>query len=87
LEKVIEFALEPEDFPQKRCPRSLHTSLTARESEILRLLSQGLTDIQIAETLFISPRTVNAHLTSIYGKLGVNSRSAATRFAVENGLA
>jgi predicted ATPase/DNA-binding CsgD family transcriptional regulator/class 3 adenylate cyclase len=61
--------------------------MTAREVEILRLLSQGLMDAQIAETLFISPRTVNAHLTSIYSKLGVKSRAAATRFAVENGLA
>jgi DNA-binding NarL/FixJ family response regulator len=61
--------------------------LTAREAEILRLLARGLADTQIAESLFISPRTVNAHITSIYSKLGVNSRVAATRFATENGLA
>ncbi len=57
--------------------------LTAREVEILRLVAQGLTDIQVAETLVISPRTVNWHLTSIYSKLQVSSRSAATRFAIE----
>ena len=60
--------------------------LTAREMEILQLISQGLSDFQVAKTLVISPRTVNAHLTSIYSKLGVNSRAAATRFAIENGL-
>jgi predicted ATPase/class 3 adenylate cyclase/DNA-binding CsgD family transcriptional regulator len=60
--------------------------LTAREVEVLRLLAQGLTDAQIAEHLVISPRTVNTHLTSIYGKLQVSSRSAATRYAVEHEL-
>jgi predicted ATPase/DNA-binding CsgD family transcriptional regulator/class 3 adenylate cyclase len=60
--------------------------LTAREVDTLRLLSQGLTDSQIAEILYISPRTVNAHLTSVYRKLSIKSRAAATRFALENGL-
>jgi DNA-binding NarL/FixJ family response regulator len=54
--------------------------------EVTRLVANGLTDAQIAERLVISPRTVTTHLTSIYNKLGVNSRSAATRFAVEHGL-
>jgi predicted ATPase/DNA-binding CsgD family transcriptional regulator len=61
-------------------------SLTAREVEVLRLLAQGLTDAQIAEHLVISPRTVNTHLTSIYGKIQVSSRSAATRYAVDHKL-
>jgi len=60
--------------------------LTAREVEVLRLLAQGLTDAQIAEQLVISPRTVNNHLTSIYSKIRVSSRSAATRYAVEHKL-
>ncbi len=59
------------------------TGLTAREVEVLRLLAQGLTDGQVAEQLVISPRTVNWHLTSIYSKLGVSSRCAATRYAME----
>jgi predicted ATPase/class 3 adenylate cyclase/DNA-binding CsgD family transcriptional regulator len=61
--------------------------LTAREVEVLRLLAQGLTDAQIAEQLIISPRTVNTHLTSIYGKIQVSSRSAATRYAIDHTLA
>ena len=60
--------------------------LTAREVEVLRLVSQGLTDALVAEQLVISLRTVTTHLTSIYNKLGVNSRVAATRFAVEHQL-
>jgi predicted ATPase/DNA-binding CsgD family transcriptional regulator len=60
--------------------------LSPRELEVLRLVAEGLTNAQVAERLFLSPRTVNAHLHSIYHKLGVGSRSAATRFAVEHGL-
>jgi ATP/maltotriose-dependent transcriptional regulator MalT len=60
--------------------------LTAREMEVLRLVAQGLTDAQVAEQLVVSPRTVNFHLTSIYSKLGVSSRSGATRYAIEHGL-
>jgi DNA-binding NarL/FixJ family response regulator len=60
--------------------------LTAREVEVLRLVAQGLTDAQVAGRLVISPRTVNTHLTSIYNKVGVGSRTAATRFAVEHQL-
>jgi len=60
--------------------------LTARELEVLRLVAQGLTDAQVAAQLVISPRTVNWHLTSIYSKLQVASRSAATRYAIEQHL-
>jgi non-specific serine/threonine protein kinase len=60
--------------------------LTSREREVLRLVTQGLTYAQMAERLVISPRTVDTHLRSIYGKLGVTSRSAATRVALENHL-
>jgi DNA-binding CsgD family transcriptional regulator len=60
--------------------------LTTREIEVLRLLATGLTNAQIAEKLFVSPTTVNAHLRNIYGKLGVKSRTAAARIAVESGL-
>jgi DNA-binding NarL/FixJ family response regulator len=45
-----------------------------------------LTDSQVADELFLSPRTVGRHLGSIYTKLGVASRGAATRFAVEHHL-
>jgi ATP/maltotriose-dependent transcriptional regulator MalT len=60
--------------------------LTGREVEVLRLLAQGLTDAQVAEQLVISPHTVNTHVKAIYSKIGVSSRSAATRYAIEHQL-
>ena len=60
--------------------------LTAREMEVLRLVAQGLTDAQVAEQLVLSLHTVHAHLRTIYSKLGVTSRSAATRYAFEHQL-
>jgi DNA-binding NarL/FixJ family response regulator len=62
------------------------SGLSQREVEVLRLVAQGLTDGAVAERLFISSRTVSQHLRSIYGKLNVSSRAAATRFAVEHQL-
>jgi non-specific serine/threonine protein kinase len=61
--------------------------LTARELEVLALVSEGRSDAEVADTLVLSVRTVNAHLRSIYRKLDVHSRSAATRYALEHGLA
>jgi DNA-binding NarL/FixJ family response regulator len=61
-------------------------SLTTREIEVLRLLAQDLSNPQIAEKLVISRRTVDAHLRSIYDKLGVKSRDAAIRVAGEQGI-
>jgi predicted ATPase/DNA-binding CsgD family transcriptional regulator len=78
-------AAPPARSPQ-RTSHSYPAGLTAREVDVLRLVAEGLTDAQVAEKLVLSPRTVQAHLSSIYGKLQVGSRSAATRFAVENGL-
>jgi len=71
--------------PAKSAPTSPF-GLTAREVEVLRLLAQGLTDAQIAAHLIISPRTVNTHLKAIYGKIQVSSRSAATRYALDQHL-
>jgi predicted ATPase/class 3 adenylate cyclase/DNA-binding CsgD family transcriptional regulator len=61
-------------------------ALTEREIEILRLVAQGLTDAQVADRLVISPRTVQGHLRSIYGKLDVTTRTGATRVAIEQHL-
>ena len=70
-------------LPAKSFPGS-PSGLTTREVEVLRLVAQGMTDAQIAEHLVISPRTVNWHLTAIYSKIGVSSRAAATRYAIEH---
>jgi len=68
-------------------PKTYLAGLTAREVEVLRPVSGGLTDLQIAEKLVLSPRTVHAHISSVYSKLGVTSRSSATRYAIEHHLA
>lgn len=60
--------------------------LTAREVEVLRLVAQGLSDRAVAEHLVISPRTVQGHVRSIFNKLSVTSRVAATRYAIEHHL-
>ncbi len=68
-------------------PEASLNELTTRELEVLRLVAQGLSDSAVAERLVISPRTVQGHVRSIYNKLHVNSRSAATRYAIEHRLA
>ncbi len=60
--------------------------LTEREVEVLRLVTQGMTDTQVAEQLVLSPRTVQGHLRSIYQKIHVKSRRAAMRYAIERQL-
>jgi predicted ATPase/DNA-binding CsgD family transcriptional regulator len=78
------------DYALKERPNALSPPadgiLSPRELEVLRLVADGLTDGQIAEKLYISPRTVGNHLRSIYKKLGVPSRAAAVRQAVERVL-
>ena len=72
--------------PQAKSPPTYPAGLTAREVEVLRLVAQGFTNTQVAAQLVVSPRTVNFHLTSIYSKIGVSSRNAATRYAIEQHL-
>ena len=60
--------------------------LTAREREVLRLLVAGNTNREIADTLFLSPRTAQAHLGNIFAKLDVHTRAAAVARAYELGL-
>ena len=67
-------------------PAARPAGLTAREIEVLCLVTDGLTDGQIADRLSLSARTVGQHLRSVYNKLGVSSRTAATRRAIERGI-
>ncbi len=60
--------------------------LTPREREVLILLAQGLSDKEIADSLFISPRTAMTHVGNILAKLGVNKRTLAASVAVRKGL-
>lgn len=62
------------------------TSLSSREREVLQLLVQGLHNSEISEQLHVTIKTVEAHLTSLYQKLGVQSRTEAVTYAKEQGL-
>ncbi|MGD2157027.1 MAG: tetratricopeptide repeat protein [Anaerolineales bacterium] len=87
LEKMSQLVKnnQTEQHPTREAKKSLD-DLTPRELEVLRWVAKGLTDVQVAENLVISPRTVHGHLRSIYAKLGVNSRTAAARYAIEKDL-
>jgi predicted ATPase/DNA-binding CsgD family transcriptional regulator len=96
LAHVLTYALETnleagelmliESVASVQAPSLFPDGLTAREREVLRLLVTGLSNAQIAEELTISLLTVKAHLRSIYSKVGVNSRVAAIRYALEHHL-
>lgn len=72
-----------------RCPigdRDLSATLTEREREVLALLSQGSTNREIAEELYISIDTVKTHVRKVFAKLGVGNRTQAALMARDNGL-
>jgi DNA-binding NarL/FixJ family response regulator len=69
-----------------RGERSSVRPLQGRELDVLRLVAQGRTDNEIGKELFISPRTVQNHLTSIRQKTGLRRRSELTRWAVEHAI-
>ena len=96
LDRATAYALSGEKPSKNLSPATSQPSvsspedqagLSAREVEVLKLVAEGLTNAQVARRLFLSPRTVDTHLTSIYHKLGVSSRAAATRFALDHDLA
>ncbi|NLM39445.1 MAG: response regulator transcription factor [Firmicutes bacterium] len=63
-----------------------HEELTERELEVLRLIGEGLTNQEIADTLFIGIKTVKTHVSNILSKLGVNDRTQAAIYAHRNKL-
>ncbi len=64
----------------------LGSDLTRREREVLALLCQRLTDPEIADRLFLSPRTASKHVGNILGKLGASNRREVAAIAVRHGL-
>jgi DNA-binding NarL/FixJ family response regulator len=68
-------------------PTTLPAGLTAREVEVLRLVAAGNSNAQIASALMLSERTVARHLSNIFDKIGVSSRTAAAAYAYEHDLA
>ncbi len=66
--------------------RANPAGLTRRESEVLALVGSGLRTAEIADRLYLTPKTVSHHLSAIYAKLGVASRTEAARAAVRLGI-
>ena len=83
LEEAVDLAFAEPGTGQDRPPDSL---LSDRELEVLSLVARGLTDAEVAENLYVSPRTVSGHLRGAYRKLGVKSRTAAVKKSGELGL-
>jgi len=96
VEQAIELATRPTqgqpspDAARATSPTHITSSasseLSGRELEVLRLVAQGKSNPEIADELFLSINTVQVHLRRIYAKLGVASRTEATRYAFENDL-
>jgi excisionase family DNA binding protein len=74
---------EPEDAA---ATTTMHHGLTRRQLEVLRLVANGHTDQEIADTLFLSRRTASAHVSHVLSRLGLDSRTAAATYAVRQGL-
>lgn len=77
----------PRSARAEETPAVYPAGLTAREVDVLKLVARGLSNPEVAAELVLSPRTVHAHLRSVYRKLDVHSRAAAARSAAELGLA
>ena len=82
-DEAIEYALGAEETSP---PEDASSLLSKRETEVLALVAEGLTNAQVAKRLYLSPHTINRHLRSVYRKLGVSSRAAAAREALERDL-
>jgi DNA-binding CsgD family transcriptional regulator len=61
-------------------------NISERELEIIKLIAEGYTNVEIAEKLFLSPHTVNTHRKNILQKLGINNTAAIVMYAVKTNL-
>lgn len=80
--RVIEYLVSPTAGPSEA---KIIEPLSEREMEVLRLAAKGISNKDIAEQLFLSPRTVQAHLGNIFSKLDVGSRTEAVLYGLRRG--
>jgi DNA-binding NarL/FixJ family response regulator len=91
LEQMAELSIEvldeaTQDGAGRAEPAGRRGVLSPRETEVLRLVAEGLSDREISGRLFIAERTVRYHLTSVFGKLGADNRTQAVRLADRQAL-
>lgn len=89
--ELLEQRLRGKDNGNERAGRhnndvTVNVKLSGRESDVLRLVTEGYTNVQIAEVLDISAHTVKSHVNSLFNKLGVNDRTQAAVLAARNHL-
>jgi DNA-binding NarL/FixJ family response regulator len=82
----LSVAMEHMARPLSVFPSDTLPALTKREKEVLQLISEGLTNNQVAEKLFISPLTVDSHRKNLLTKLNVNNTASLIKLAVQHGL-
>lgn len=87
LAEPVEAALAAAGHEPRRVPRSRNPAgLSDREIEVLQLVARGLTTKQVAERLYLSPKTVDHHIQHVYTKISVSTRAAAALWGVQNGV-
>ena len=75
------------DGPALAVPGVRAGELSRREAEVLRLIAAGRSTRQVAQALFLSPRTVQRHVANLYPKIGAHNKAEATAYALRHGLA
>lgn len=87
LIEAIELVLDGKPVPHRDDRADLGVGLTPREVETLALITQGLSNEEIAQRLFVSTNTLKRHIRQCYRKIGANSRAQAVAWAMQHGLA
>ncbi|MEU6369191.1 response regulator transcription factor [Streptomyces sp. NPDC046931] len=85
--RLLERLSEPEPEPEPAAPSVAQDGLTVRETEVLVLIADGLTNQEIARRLHVSTATVKTHINNLFAKTGLKDRAQAVRYAFARGLA
>ncbi|MGW7570301.1 response regulator transcription factor [Streptomyces tendae] len=86
LERLSESEAQTESQPRRSGPPEPPDGLTARETEVLVLIAEGLNNTQIASRLQVSTATVKTHINNLFAKTGIKDRAQAVRYAYGKGL-
>lgn len=86
-ERLVELVTNPSTAAQPGAPEPPGGALTERETEVVMLMSQGLSNREIASRLFVTEATVKTHVNNVFNKLDVNDRASAVAWAFRAGLA